>query len=357
MKDYSFWRGRRVFLTGHTGFMGGWLAIFLTRAGALVTGYALVPQTNPSFYAATGLEARLHRSVIADIRDGQRIKDEMAAADPEVVFHLAAQAIVSAAQVDPVHTYDVNVMGTIKVLEAARGCQALRSVVVVTTDKVYKNNAWAWPYREIDELGGKEPYSSSKACADILLDAYRNVYLHSFNPGPAAVGLASIRAGNIIGGGDWAQNRLVPDAVRGFVAGKPLVLRNPASTRPWQHVLDPFPGYLELAERLAADPAKYSSGWNFGPALEDCREVGVIAGHLCREWGGAARFEVELAAKFYEERLLTLDCSKARLELDWHPSWPVETAVARTIEWYRAFYEKADMWPMAQKHCAEIAGS
>lgn len=353
MKDHAYWRGRKVFLTGHTGFMGGWLAAYLTRLGAEVTGYALAPSTTPSFFTAAGLEKRLHRSVIADIRDGGRVTGEMAVANPDVVIHAAAQAIVGTANADPVYTFDVNVMGTVKVLEAVRQCASVKSVLVVTTDKVYKNNNWHWPYRENDELGGKEPYSASKAGAELVLDTYRNVYFKSHDGG---VGLAAIRAGNVVGGGDWAANRLVPDAMRSFSAGKPLVIRNPKSTRPWQHVLDPFPGYLELAKRLAEEPAKYSSGWNFGPAIEDCREVGLIAGLLAREWGGTARHEIEPSAKFFEEHLLTLDCSKARLELGWNPRWRVEVAVARTVEWYKAFYDGADVWPLVQRQCAEIAG-
>lgn len=354
MVDPSFWHGRKVLVTGHTGFMGGWLSSFLLRYGANVTGYSLAPPTSPSFFEATSLGERLAASIIGDIRHGDTLAAAFDAAQPSIVFHLAAQPLVRRANAEPHLTFDTNIMGTVNVLETVRKCNAVRAVLVVTTDKVYRNNNWCWPYRENDPLGGREPYSASKAAVEIVLDAYRNAYFESLRTDNGGIGLAAIRAGNIFGGGDWAAGRIVPDAVRSFNAGNALVLRNPDSTRPWQHVLDPLPGYLMLAEKLCEFPRAYSDGWNFGPEVIDCRPVSALGALLHQAWGGDARIEIEPDNRIFEEQHLTLDSSKATHELAWQPKWRLETAVARAVEWYKMFYSDRDLWALTESQCAEI---
>ncbi len=356
MAERSFWHRRKVFVTGHTGFMGGWLSSYLWRHGADVTGYSLAPPTTPSFFESTSLGEKLTASVIGDIRDRDALSGSLEAAQPSIVFHLAAQPLVRRAHAEPHLTFETNVMGTVSLLEAVRSCGAVRAVVVVTTDKVYRNNNQIRPYRENDPLGGREPYSASKAATEIVLDAYRNAYLGSLQADDGGVGLAAIRAGNIFGGGDWGIDRLVPDAIRSFGAGAALVLRNPGFTRPWQHVLTPLPGYLTLAERLCDSPSAYSEGWNFGPSIDDCRPVSELAGMVSRAWGGDAGIEIKPDAGIFEEQLLALDSSKATHRLDWRPAWALETAIARTVKWYKAFYEGVDMWALSQAQCAEIMG-
>ncbi|MBI2256312.1 MAG: CDP-glucose 4,6-dehydratase [Proteobacteria bacterium] len=324
--------------------MGGWLTTLLLTLQAEVTGYALQAPTDPSFFAAVGLGGRMARSVIADIRDLEALTTALHAAQPSVVFHLAAQPLVRTANAEPLLTYDVNVMGTAKLLEAVRTTPSVDAVVVVTTDKVYLNRNWDWPYRECDRLGGKEPYASSKAGAELVIDAYRHVYFHSADG--QRPGVASIRAGNIIGGGDWADSRLVPDAMRAFHAGRPLILRHPQSTRPWQHVLDPLPAYLSLAEQLIADPAAFSEGWNLGPARQDARPVGDVAERLCVAWGDGAKVEIEPDDRVFEEKLLSLDSSKAHGRLHWRPRWRLDAAIDETVRWYRRFYAAGDVWAL-----------
>ena len=341
----GFWQGRRVFVTGHTGFMGGWLSACLLRAGAQVTGYALAPPTTPSFCAATGLEQRIARSVRGDVRDLAALRDAMTKADPEIVFHLAAQPLVLAAHAAPVETFQINVMGTVNLLQAAIDCDSLRALVMITTDKVYHNRHWHHPYRETDRLGGREPYSASKAASELVIDAYRASYL-------ADRGVAAIRAGNIIGGGDWAANRLVPDAIAAFRQGAPLTLRHPGATRPWQHVLDPLAGYLTLAERLYGDGPAYSGGWNFGPTQRDCRPVGALAALLAENWSAKAQVVTDGDGSVFEETFLSLDSAQARARLGWEPRWPLEQGVKALTAWYRAFHDGADMWTVTQNQIA-----
>ncbi|HWT99121.1 MAG TPA: CDP-glucose 4,6-dehydratase [Terriglobales bacterium] len=356
MPEASFWHRKKVFLTGHTGFMGGWLSSLLLHYGAKVTGYALAAPTDPSFCDSVGLERRIARSVIGDVRDLSKLTEALTASAAEVVFHLAAQPLVRTANAEPVLTYDVNVMGTVNLLEAVRKTPSVKAVVVVTTDKVYRNRNWAWPYREVDELGGSEPYSSSKSCAEHVLDAYRNVYFHSLATDRPAIGLASVRAGNVIGGGDWAADRLIPDAIRAFQQEKPLILRHPQSTRPWQHVLDPLPGYLTLAEELTRAPSAFSCGWNFGPSTDDAKPVGWIAQRMAAIWGATARVEIQPDEQIFEEKLLALDSAKAQTELRWQPRWRLDQALERTTLWYKHFYDGKDVWTLTERQIGDFLG-
>jgi CDP-glucose 4,6-dehydratase len=328
----GFFQGRRAFLTGHTGFIGGWLALALTRHGARVSGYSLPPPTDPAFHRATALD-RLVESTEGDVRDLGRLTTALTAAQPEFVFHLAAQPIVRTAYDDPVETFSTNVMGTVNLMQAMRGVDSIRAAIVVTTDKVYENREWIWGYREHDRLGGREPYGASKACAEHVVEAYR----HSYFAGKGrAVGIATLRAGNVIGGGDFAVDRLVPDAVRAFAQRRPLHLRNPKAVRPWQHVLEPVAGMLLLAERLAGDPAGFAGGWNFGPAEGDAKPVAWIADRLAEYWGDDAGWQLAQGAQPYEARLLMLNSVKATSALGWSPRWPLEDSLRHTVAWYKA---------------------
>ena len=333
-----FWRGKRVLVTGHTGFMGGWLTVLLNEVGARVTGYALEPPTTPSFFEAVGLRALLEEDSRADIRNLTKLSAAFRAHRPEIVFHLAAQPLVREAFRQPVETFDVNVMGTVNVLECAREAASVRSIVVVTTDKVYENLELDWEFRENDRLGGREPYGVSKACAELAVDAYRQSFL-----APNNIGVATVRAGNIIGGGDWAAERLVPDIVRAFSAGARLAIRNPAATRPWQHVLEPLHGCLILAEALFDEPVRFAGGWNFGAAREDQRPVSWIVEYCVRQWGEGARWKVDTGDQFYEAQRLGLTSSKAELQLGWKPVWRLETALDQTLDWYRAMIAGRNM--------------
>jgi CDP-glucose 4,6-dehydratase len=335
----EFWQGRRVFLTGHTGFMGGWLALWLARLGAKVHGYALPPPTDPGFFAAADVPRDIV-STIADIRDLGALRQAMADARPEIVMHLAAQPLVRQAYADPVTTYATNIMGTVHVLEAMRACGSVQAAVIVTSDKVYENQERGRGYSEDDRLGGREPYGSSKAGAELVTRAYRDSYFAGRTSG---VGIATARAGNVIGGGDFAADRIVPDAIRAWAAGRQLVVRNPAATRPWQHVLEPICGYLMLAERLAEKPADWSEGWNFGPAEADVKPVAWLVTELARNWGdGAGWAPANEGTGPYEAKLLAVDIAKAQRKLGWRPVWPVAEAVAQTVIWYRDFIVKSD---------------
>lgn len=348
----GFWRDRRVFVTGHTGFIGGWLGLWLARLGARVTGYALTPPTDPNLFTAVRLADDID-SRVADVRDAARLADAVAAARPEIVFHLAAQPLVRDAFADPVGTYATNVMGTAHLLEALRAADGVAAIVVMTTDKVYANQEWPWGYREIDRLGGREPYGTSKAAAELVVDAYRHSY---FAVRPRPVGVVTVRAGNVVGGGDWARDRLVPDAMRAFAATAPLTLRNPLAVRPWQHVLEPVRGLLMLAERLAEDGARFDGAWNFGPAESDMWPVERVVAQLIRLWGRGARCEMARGAQPYEARLLAVNSAKASAELGWDPVWRVGEALDRTVEWYRAFHDGADMRALTLDQIERFAG-
>ena len=335
--DPAFWAGKRVFLTGHTGFKGGWTALWLGKMGAEVTGFALAPPTAPALFN----EARLAdgtTSLLGDIRDRDALETALVAANPEIVIHMAAQPLVRASYDDPVGTYATNVMGTVHLLEAVRKASSVRACVVVTTDKCYENREWAWGYREDEAMGGHDPYSSSKGCAELVTSACRRSF---FGEGKAAI--ASARAGNVIGGGDWAADRLIPDILRAAGAGEPVLIRNPLAIRPWQHVLEPVSGYLVLCQALWVDPAPAARAWNFGPRDDDARPVQWIAERLCAAWGEGARWTRDERVQPHEAHYLKLDISLARAALGWHPRWTLGQALDAIVAWQRAWLSGDDM--------------
>jgi CDP-glucose 4,6-dehydratase len=333
----EFWQGRSVFLTGHTGFKGGWVALWLTQLGAKVHGYSMAPPSTPNLFSETQLGERLQSSYMADIRDLRTLTSAMRAAKPSVVFHMAAQSLVRESYNTPVETFTANVIGTVNVLEAVRQTDTVQAIVNVTTDKCYENREWFWSYRENDRLGGHDPYSSSKACAEIAAAAFRSSFLAE-----AGVQLASARAGNVIGGGDWASDRLIPDFLRASDARKTLRIRAPHSVRPWQHVLEPLSGYLMLAERLVTDDTNFAEAWNFGPEESDAKPVSWIVEHLCQKVPHA-RWELEGTPQPHEARLLRLDSAKAKTRLGWAPRWSLKIALNKTIEWHQAWKEGQSM--------------
>jgi CDP-glucose 4,6-dehydratase len=336
--DTTFWKSRKVFVTGHTGFKGSWLALWLLSMGADLYGYALDPPTDPSLYRLLDLEGRF-RSTRGDIRDLPALESALRDFKPEVVIHMAAQPLVRLSYESPVETYAVNVLGTVHVLDAVRRTPSVRAVVVVTSDKCYENQEWQSPYREHEPMGGHDPYSSSKGCAELVTAAYRRSFFSTGHP----VAVASARAGNVIGGGDWALDRLVPDIVRAFSAGEPVVIRNPEAVRPWQHVLEPLAGYLMLAERLLADGPAFAEAWNFGPADSDARPVGYLVSEMARLWGATASWHSASQEKVHEAHLLRLDSAKARGRLGWSPRWGLDETLAKTVEWYKLFYGGHDV--------------
>ncbi|WPB58072.1 CDP-glucose 4,6-dehydratase [Xylophilus sp. GOD-11R] len=344
--DPEFWRGKRVFLTGHTGFKGSWLSLWLQGMGATVHGFSLAPPTTPALFDEARVAEGM-QSTIGDIRDLAAVRASLVAFRPDIVIHMAAQPLVRLSYAEPVETYATNVMGTVHVMEAVRAAGTVKAVVSVTTDKCYENKEWVWGYREDEPMGGYDPYSNSKGCAELVTSAYRRSFMQK-----EGIALASGRAGNVIGGGDWALDRLVPDILRAFEAGQPVVIRNPHSTRPWQHVLEPLSGYLVLAQRLYTEGQSVAEGWNFGPKDEDARPVQWIVEHMVGEWGDGARWQLDGADHPHEAGYLKLDISKARHRLGWQPRWALAEALERILQWHRAWLARQDMRQVCHEQIA-----
>lgn len=333
----SFWRQRRVLVTGHTGFKGAWLCLWLQKLGAEVVGFALQPPTQPSLFEEARVASEM-RSDHGDVRDLRRLVQVVSESRPEIIIHMAAQSLVRSSYSDPVATYATNVMGTVHVLEAARGADTVRVVINVTSDKCYENREWVWGYREDEAMGGSDPYSSSKGCSELVTSAYRSAFFRD-----SAVAIASARSGNVIGGGDWAQDRFVPDFVRTATKGRTLLIRSPDAVRPWQFVLEPLRGYLSLVQALWNDPARYAGGWNFGPGVEGERPVRWLADQLAAKWGDGVRWERDSRQHPHEANVLKLDCSKARAHLGWRPRMTLDAALAAVVEWYKSHHAGFDM--------------
>lgn len=338
----EFWKNRRVFITGHTGFKGSWLCLWLHALGAEVTGYALKPPTDPSLFELCAID-RLVKSTLADVRDGHAMTKAMLAARPEIVIHMAAQPLVRDSYKVPVETYGINVMGTVNLFEAVRACTSVKAVVNVTTDKCYENREWVWGYREYESLGGHDPYASSKACSELVTSAYRSSYFNPKDYAAHGVTIASARAGNVIGGGDWATDRLIPDCIRAILKGEVVMIRSPHAIRPWQHVLEPLSGYLVLAQRLYNDGPRYSGAWNFGPDDTDARPVEWLVKRFCSTWGDSASFAVDEGKHPHEAHYLKLDCSKSRTELGWRPRWGLDRTIDSIVAWTQAYRQGQDV--------------
>jgi CDP-glucose 4,6-dehydratase len=338
MVDPAFWAGKRVFLTGHTGFKGSWLSLWLQKMGAQLTGFALAPPTDPALFDVARVGEGM-TSIIGDIRERETLAQALVEADPEIVIHMAAQPLVRASYDDPVGTYATNVMGTVHLLEAVRQAPNVRAVCIVTTDKCYENREWAWGYREDEAMGGYDPYSNSKGCAELVTLAYRR----SFFGGGSATAIASGRAGNVIGGGDWAIDRLIPDILRAIGEGREVQIRNPHAIRPWQHVLEPLSGYLVLCQALWQRPEMAAEAWNFGPRDEDARPVQWIVERMCDIWGEGARWTRDQGIHPHEAHYLKLDISKARAQLGWQPRWTLAEALDRIVAWQRTWLSGGDM--------------
>jgi CDP-glucose 4,6-dehydratase len=333
MNWLKFFSGKKILITGHTGFKGSWLTLWLVNLGAEVIGYSLEPPTKPNLFEILRLEKEITH-IIGDVRDGEKLKNVFKKYKPEIVFHLAAQPLVRVSYKEPKLTYETNVMGTLNLLEAVRQTESVKVVIVVTTDKCYENKEWFYGYREVDPLGGYDPYSSSKACVEILVSSYRNSF---------QLPVATVRAGNVIGGGDWQVDRLIPDCVKALSKGETIKIRNPDAIRPWQHVLEPLYGYLLLAVKMWKEPERFCEAWNFGPYEKDTATVREVVEKVIRLWGKGS-YEVIEDRSFHEAGLLRLDISKTMLKLGWRPKWNLDKALERTVKWYKRFYEgKTDM--------------
>lgn len=347
--DSQFWEGKKVFLTGHTGFKGGWLTIWLAAMGAKITGYALAPNTNPNLFEAADIASLCQYSHIDDIRELDKLQKAVIDASPDIVIHMAAQPLVRFSYENPVETYATNVMGTVHMLEAVRSCPSVRAVLIITTDKCYENKEWVWGYRENEPMGGHDPYSNSKGCAELVTAAYRQSFFSEGKYDNHRVAIATARAGNVIGGGDWSVDRLVPDAIAAFESGKTLLIRNPSATRPWQHVLEPLSGYLVLAQALYEVGPAFNGPWNFGPRDFDVRSVQEVIELLVHAWGLPAVWGLDESVNPNEANFLKLDCSKAAKELAWHPKWSLDQALGAIVEWQRIFQSRGDILAFTRK--------
>ena len=338
---------RRVLITGHTGFKGSWLCLFLHKLGADVYGYALEPPTNPSLFNDAKI-VDLVTSFIGDIRDLDKLQKVIQEVQPELVIHMAAQPLVRKSYQYPVETYAVNVMGTVHLLEACRYSESIRGIVTVTSDKCYENRGWHWGYRENESMGGYDPYSSSKGCSELVTSAYRSSFFNPHAYPEHGVALASVRAGNVIGGGDWANDRLIPDFIRAISKGERVRIRNPYAIRPWQHVLEPLTGYLTLAAKLYTQGTAFAQSWNFGPEDNDSKNVEWIVKTICELWGKGASYEIDMNPQPHEDSYLKLDCSKAKAELNWSPKWGIANALESIVEWNKAWLAGEDMRRMTE---------
>lgn len=334
--NQEFWRSKRVFLTGHTGFKGSWLSLWLQKLGVEVTGFALQPPTQPNLFETAQVSCGM-TSLIGDIRHGDAVTKAVYEAKPDIVIHMAAQPLVRRSYIDPVETYSTNIMGTVNLLEAVRKTPSVRSVVNITSDKCYENMEWTWGYRENESMGGFDPYSSSKGCAELVTAAYRDSFFNSVKHCGHQVAIATARAGNVIGGGDWAQDRLIPDILRAIEADKSVKIRYPHAIRPWQHVLEPLSGYLALAEKLYTDGADFAEAFNFGPTEEDAMPVQWIVEQLTQTWGNGASWHLEGGTHPHEAHYLKLDCSKARAKLGWTSRWHLRQALQAVLDWHKAY--------------------
>jgi CDP-glucose 4,6-dehydratase len=338
MMNRVFWKGKKVFLTGHTGFKGAWLSLWLQDCGAILTGYALAPNTSPNLFDAASVADGME-SIIGDIRDLDKLTKAMGVFSPDVVIHMAAQPLVRLSYKNPVDTYSTNVMGTVNLLDAVRKTASVKAVVNVTTDKCYENKEWVWGYREDEAMGGRDPYSNSKGCSELVTAAYRSSFFNYLG----SAKIASGRAGNVIGGGDWAEDRLIPDILKSFENNEPVVVRNSSATRPWQHVLEPLSGYLVLAERLYLDGDEYAEGWNFGPEDGCVKPVKEIVEYMVEKWGAGASWVDDDLEQPHEAQLLKLDISKAKRLLKWTPKWNLFTALDSIIEWHKEWFKRGDI--------------
>lgn len=343
----SFWQGKKVLVTGHTGFKGSWLCLWLQQMNAELIGFSLAPNTEPNLFEKASVADNM-KSIEGDIRTPDEILNICLKEQPEIIIHMAAQALVRYSYSNPIETYQTNVMGSLHILEAAKQCKSVKSIVMVTTDKCYENKEWVWAYRENDRLGGHDPYSSSKACMELLVDSYRKSYLL----GQHKCAVATARAGNVIGGGDWSQDRLIPDIIKSFTAQVSVSIRSPYSIRPWQHVLEPLSGYLLLAEKLYKEGGSYAEAWNFGPALEDAKNVEYIVTTLAAYWGDS-QWVIDNTEQLKESKVLKLDCTKAYEKLAWKGRWDINKSLERTVEWYQAEKKGMDMRQVCYEQIAE----
>ncbi len=338
----KFWKGKRVFITGHTGFKGSWLSLWLQSAGAHVTGYALEPPTNPNLFT-TGNVGIGMRSIVGDVRDFKHLRSVVEEVEPEIILHLAAQSVVRYSYDHPIETYEVNVLGTVNLLEAVRTIGKPCVVVNVTSDKCYENKEWLWGYREDEPMGGHDPYSNSKGCAELVTSAYQRSYFPVAELDKHRIAVASVRAGNVVGGGDWTRDQLLPDVINSFLKREPVLIRNPQAIRPWQFVLEPLNGYLTVAEHLVSSPASTVGAWNFGPEDGDAKPVEWIVENMVRLWNDGASWKTDSRHHPHEAHYLKLDSSKARTTLGWHPRLTLDNALQWVVEWYKAFHEKQNM--------------
>lgn len=346
--NQNFWHGKRVLLTGHTGFKGSWLSLWLQRLGTELIGYSLEPPTEPNLFTLSSVSNGM-TSILGDVRDLDHLSRVISEQQPEIVIHMAAQALVRSSYKQPVETYATNVMGTVNLLEAVRQSDRVRVALIVTSDKCYENQEWVWGYRENDPMGGYDPYSSSKGCAELVTAAYRNSFFHPASYEQHGVAIASARAGNVIGGGDWAKDRLVPDILRAAIAKEPIIIRNPKATRPWQHVLEPLSGYLTLAERLYQDGPRFVGGWNFAPNDEAVRSVEWVVEQLLMRWADHAGWQQDQASQPHEAHLLKLDCTKAKSYLGWHPTLDLSTALDWIVEWTKMWHQARNIRQITEK--------